>query len=255
MTSARKFLLFGSLLAVLVAGGWRALKRPAVVAGDLLPSASTAVVAVADDGLSARTVAERFTGATSQAERLKWVRQPAAVAAAMELFFSTGKGSGEVVAKLDAIAPGSEGDEIYERFAVTMADGTRRLLCLLPAAGGVRVDFKAYARHGSVAWSELLGGLAGEADEMRIFIEKGDYYNFGFKHEVRWQCFTVTSPDLEVPVWLYLARTDPVLDSLQAAFGPKPVRVTVAVRAVGDSHLRRQFEIVAVHAVDWVVPD
>lgn len=251
MTSARKFLMLGLLLAVLGAGGWFALQRPAAVAAESLP----APVAVVDDGLSARAVAEHFTGATTQEERLKWVRQPDAVAAAMELFFSSGKGSGEVVAKLDAIAPGNLDESIHERFAVTMADGTRRLLCLLPTAGGVRVDFKAYARHGSVAWTDLLGGQAVEADEMRLFLEKGDYYNFGFKHEVRWQCFTVTSPDLELPVWVYLARTDPAHKLLQAAYGPKPVRVTVALRSVGDSHLRRQFEIVAVRAVDWVVPD
>jgi hypothetical protein len=251
MTPARKFLMLGSLLALLGGGGWFALQRPTVVPAEPLP----APVAVADDGLPARVVAEHFTQATTQAERLKWVRQPEAVAAAMELFFSSGKGSGEAVARLDAIAPGNLDESVHERFAVTMADGTRRLLCLLPTAGGVRVDFKAYARHGSVAWSDLLDGKAGEADEMRVFIGKGDYYNFGFKHEVRWQCFTVTSPDIEVPVWLYLARTDPALNLLQAANGPKPVRVTLALRAVGDSHLRRQFEIVAVRAADWVVPD
>jgi hypothetical protein len=251
MTSARKFLMLGSLLAALGAGGWFARQRPAEVAAEPLP----APVAVVDDGLSARAVAEHFTGATTQEERLKWVRQPEAVAAAMEQFFSSGKGSGEAVAKLDAIAPGNLDDSIHERFAVTLADGTRRLLCLLPTAGGVRVDFKAYARHGSVAWADLLGGQAAEADEMRLFLEKGDYYNFGFKHEVRWQCFTVSSPDLELPVWVYLARTDPAHKLLQAAYGPKPVRVTVALRSVGDSHLRRQFEIVAVRAADWVVPD
>lgn len=253
MTSTPKLLLTGSLLAVLGWGVWFVAKRQPAVAEVTMPAASAEEIA--DDGLSARVVAEHFTRATTREERMKWVRQPEAVAAAMEQFFSAGKGAGEVVAKLDAIAPGSEGDQIYERFAVTMADGSRRLLCLLPAAGGVRVDFKAYARHGSVAWSDLLGGQATEAGEMRVFLEKGDYYNFGFKHEVRWQCFTVTSPDLEVPVWLYLARTDPALKLLQATSSQKPVRVTVAVRAVGDSHLRRQFEIVAVHAVDWVVPD
>jgi hypothetical protein len=251
MTSAHKFLMLGSLLAVLGGGGWFALQRPAEVAAEPLP----VPVAVVDDGLSARAVAEHFTGATTQEERLKWVRQPEAVAPAMERFFSSGKGSGEAVAKLDGIAPGNLDESIHERFAVTMADGTRRLLCLLPTAGGVRVDFKAYARHGSVAWTDLLGGQAAEADEMRVFLEKGDYYNFGFKHEVRWQCFTVTSPDLELPVWVYLARNDPAHRLLQAAYGPKPVRVTLALRSVGDSHLRRQFEIIAVHAADWVIPE
>lgn len=254
MTPTRKFLLSGFLLAVLGAGAWHFSTPPGAVVAGPVPAPSPAA-AVTDDGLSSRAVAGNFTRATTHAERLKWVREPDAVAAGMEKFFSTGKGAGEVVAKLDAIAPGTAGDLVYDRFAVTMVDGTRRLLCLLPAGGGVKVDFKAYARHCSVAWSDLLGGRATEAEEMRVFVERGDYYNFGFKHEVRWQCLTVTSPDIDVPVWLYLARTDPALKMLEATNSLKPLRVTVAVRAVGDSHLRRQFEIVEVHAVDWVVPD
>lgn len=255
MTPTLKFVLSGSLLALLGAGAWHAARRPVAAVAHPLRPVLPAAEAVADDGLSSRAVAENFTRATTQAERMKWVRQPEAVAAVMEEFFSSGKGSREVIAKIDAISPGTAGDLVYERFAATMVDGTRRLLCLVPTAGGVRVDFKAYARHGSVAWSDLLGGQAKEAGEMRVFLDKGDYYNFGFKHEVRWQCLTVTSPDLDVPVWLYLARTDPALKMLEAINSRQPVRVTVAVRAVGDSHLRRQFEIVGVHAADWVVPD
>lgn len=255
MTPTFKFVLCGSLLALLGTGAWHASRRPAAAAAEPSQPVLPAAAAVADDGLSSRTVTDNFTRATTQAERLKWVRQPEAVAAVMEEFFSSGKGAGEVIAKIDGIAPGTTGDLAYERFAATMVDGTRRLLCLVPTAGGVRVDFKAYARHGSVAWSDLLDGQAKEAAEMRVFLEKGDYYNFGFKHEVRWQCLTVTSPDLDVPVWLYLARTDPALKVLEAVNSRQPVRVTVAVRTVGDSHLRRQFEIVDLHAADWVVPD
>ena len=251
MTQTLKLVLTGSLLALLAAGAWHTSRRQAVHSTPVLP----APAAVAEDGLTSRTVAENFIRATTLAERLKWVRQPEAVAGVMEKFFSSGKGSSEVIAKIDAISPGTVGDLVYDRFAATMVDGTRRLLCLVPTAGGLRVDFKAYARHGSVAWSDLLGGMAREAGEMRVFIEKGDYYNFGFKHEVRWLSLTVTTPELDVPVWLYLARTDPALKLLETTSSRQPVRVTVAVRAVGDSHLRRQFEIVDVHAADWVVPD
>ena len=253
MTPVKKYLILTSLLAVLGAGGWISSKpRPEVDP----PESPKELEAVEDDGLPAREVAEKFTKATTQAQRLKWVRHPERVAAAMEDFFKVGKGAGETVVRLDAISPGRAADETYERFAAAFADGSRRLLCLVPTGGGLRVDFECYSRHGSAGWAELLDGSTAEAAEMRVFIEKGDYYNFGFKHEVRWQCFTASSPDLgDHPVWLYLPRTDPAIRSLDRPDIKGPVRVTLAIRSVGDSHARRQFEIARVHATDWVIPD
>ena len=252
MISTRKFLAFGGLLIASGLGAWLVMNRPAAVATKPAPPASPIAPAVPDD-LSPLAVAENFTRATTQAERLKWVRQPTEVAAAMAEFFSTGSGAHEVVAKLEAMRAADTGTESYARFGVTMATGPPRLLCMVTTAGGAKVDFKAYARHGSVPWAALLAGQAQEAGEMRIYIEKGTYYNFGFQHEVRWQHFTATSPDLEAPVELYLARTDPALKLLEQLDSKRPVRATVALRALGDSHLHRQFEITRFLERGWVL--
>lgn len=255
MTSPRKFLVLGGVLAVIGLGVWFVTHRPATVAVKPLPVANPSAPAVENDGLPPRTVAENFTRASTQAERLKWVRQATEVAAVMEEFFSTGSGATEVVETLGGMGPASAGEQIYERFGVTMTDGTKRLVCVVPTAAGARVDFKAYARHGSVPWAALLAGQAKEAGEMRVSIEKGDYYNFEFKHDVRWQNFIATSPDLESPVWLYLARTDPALKPLEQTSLMRPVRATVALRVLGDSHLQRQFEISDFHGAGWVMED
>ncbi|MCX6875919.1 MAG: hypothetical protein NTW21_19235 [Verrucomicrobia bacterium] len=207
------------------------------------------------NGLPPAAVAENFTRARTQAERLQWVRQPTQVAAAMAEFFRNGRGARETVATLKAMKPAEADAAAFERFGVTMADGSQRLLCVVTSAGEPKVDFKAYARHGSVPWEDLLAGLAKEASEMRVFIQKGDYYNYEFKHDVRWQNFIATSPDLEAPVQLYIARNEPAAKLLEKLDTQRPMRATIALRALGESHLKRQFEITRFLGAGWVLED
>lgn len=252
MTPARKYLALAGLLLACGLGAWLVMNRQSVVATKPESPVSPIAPTVPDD-LSSLTVAENFTRATSQAERLKWVRQPAEVAPAMAEFFSTGAGAHEVVAKLEAMPPVDTDTLSYLRYGVTMAAGPPRLLCVVATADGAKVDFRAYARHGSVPWAALLAGQAQEAGEMRVSLKKGNYYNFGFQHEVRWQHFTATSPDLEDPVALYIARSDPAFKLLEQLDSKRPVRATVALRTLGDSHLHRQFEITRFLGAGWVL--
>jgi len=121
--------------------------------------------------------------------------------------------------------------------------------------GAAKVDFKTYARHGAVAWVDLLAGKATQAAELRVFIQKGNYYNYEFSHEERWQNLTATSPDLEAPLQFYIARNHPSIKMLEKLPLQRPVRATVAIQAIGGSHLQRQFEITNVLGSGWVLAD
>ena len=45
------------------------------------------------------------------------------------------------------------------------------------------------------------------------------------------------------------------MKSLNKLVSGEGLGVTVAIRAHGESHLKRQFEITALLATDWVLPD
>jgi len=200
-------------------------------------------------------VAENFIHATTQAERLKWVRSPGRVATLMEEFFRNGQGAHEVVSKLIPLASVADPDAAV-RFGARLAEGGQRLVCVVRQNGEAKVDFEAYTRQGTVSWEDLLGGKARQAAVMRVFIQSGNYYNYDFTREEVWQNFTATLPDREIPLRFYMARKHPdgnrlkqVLDSQRAT------PVTVEIRALGESHLKRQFEITKVLAVGWVLGD
>jgi len=208
-----------------------------------------------EHGPSPTAVAYNFMRAGNQTERLRWVRQPEKVAALVEEFFSHGRGANESMVSLSPMDSALADVNSYEPFAVELSDGSRRLLCVVRENGSAKVDFKAYARHGSVPWEDLLSGTAKQASEVRVLIQKSDYYNFEFADERRWIDFTATTPDLDSSVHLYVSSTSPDMKSLNKLVSGEGLGVTVAIRAHGESHLKRQFEITALLATDWVLPD
>jgi hypothetical protein len=244
------------IVVVLFLGAVVLLNRPKTTPPPKATPAADSAVPGGASVPSARAVAENFARATTQSERLKWVRQADKVATAMEEFFTNGSGSREQVAEIMVLPPVVSDGLPNECFGAKMSSGDLRLLCVVGEGVEAKVDFKAYARLGSQPWPAILKGEAREAKEMRVFIRAGEYYNFGFLDDKRWQNFSATSPDFEVPVqFFYIDRSDPAMKRLEALDPHNPVRVTVDIRAVGDSHLQRQFEITGFHGTGWVLPE
>ncbi|MEI6605924.1 MAG: hypothetical protein WCP35_11480 [Verrucomicrobiota bacterium] len=244
------------LLVGLGLGAWLAIRyRQHQRASHVARPQPAAVVkpVVPDYGPLPADVAENFIRAKSQAERLRWVRHAAQDGPLMEEFFSHGGGAHETVSSLVAMDFDAEG--MCASFAATLADGTQRLLCVVREDGAAKVDFKAYARHGSAVWDDLLTGKATHASELRVFIKQDNYYNYEFSNDERWQNLTATSPDFEAPLYFYMARNHPFIKMLEKQPLRRPVRVTVAVRSLGESHLKRQFEITKLLGSGWVLAD
>ncbi len=199
-------------------------------------------------------VVERFTAASSHAERLKWVRHPERVGAAMEAFFREGPGAREKVRGTVPMTVGSGGAVLYENYLVEFEDGGRRWLSVSVDPEGAKVDFDAYARHGSESWEDLLSGKVGAAEVMRLNLQPGGFYLHAFPDESRWLNFKAATPDLAEGLDLYVERGSPAEAKLVEQ-GERIDHMTLSIRAVGDSARHRQFEITGVKAVGWVLPD
>jgi hypothetical protein len=205
-------------------------------------------------GLQPEQIVDKFLAASTPQERLRWVRQPAAVADLMERFYQDGPGASEKVAGLQKMPTGATDDQAFERFTVTMTDGSRRLLCVPFDESGARVDFKSYARHCSEPWSAVLDGTASKATEMRVFLQRGSYYNYAFADERQWLCLIATSPELEHPIHLYARRNNPDLLLFLQNPPQQPQRCTIALENTGEGHLKQQWQLTRVLATGWVAP-
>ena len=203
-------------------------------------------------GLQPEQIVDKFLAASTPQERLRWVRQSAAVADLMERFYREGPGASEKVAGLQKMPAGATDDQAFERFTVTMTDGSRRLLCVPFDEGGAGVDFKSYARHCSDPWSAVLDGTASKATEMRVFLRRGSYYNYAFADEHKWLCLIATSPELEHPIHLYARRNNTDLLLFLQNLPKQAQRYTIALENSGKGHLKQQWQLTRVLATGWV---
>lgn len=197
-------------------------------------------------------VAENFTLATTHEQRLKWVRDPERVSAMMMAFFAEGAGAKEKILGITPMGSATSGKFTLVRFQTRLDNERQRLLAVVLTDEGAKVDFECYARHGSVTWPDLLTGVAKEASEVRVFLARGTFYLHEFADEKQWNCFRVTTPDSEAPMHVYAARgsaTDTALSELSV---DRDLRVTLALRAVGDSFQNGQFEITQLVTAGWV---
>lgn len=197
-------------------------------------------------------IAERFTKATTNVERLKLVRNPELTAPLMEDFFLNGPGARERILGIARLEPASNGKVSFQRFQVRLEDETNRLLCVVLTDDGGKVDFECYARHGSATWKDLLEGVAPSAGEVRVFVSRGSYYAYGFQDEPTWSSFVASTPDWDVPLYFYARRDSKVDKELRKLTAAGQMRATLAIRSVEGSCRQKQFEITEVLAGGWV---
>lgn len=197
-------------------------------------------------------VAEAFTKAKTHEMRMKLVRTPETAGPLMQAFFESGPGSTETIAGIDEMSAASTEQFAFQRFQVRLKDGGSRLMCVVFTPEGAKVDFECYARYGSASWTDLLGGQAKEADEVRVFVEPGFTYVYGFSEEEKWSCYLAKTPDLEETMNFYAPRGSELDKKLKQVTARGPMRATLAIRSMDGSHLKRQFEVTAVRAEGWV---
>jgi hypothetical protein len=198
-----------------------------------------------------KDVAENFTKATTHAERIKWVRDPDRVSALMLSFFDEGAGAKEKVVSVKRMGGVSTGNFLYERFQARLDNEKSRMLAVVFTDEGAKVDFECYARHGSATWSDLFAGVVKEASEVRGTLASGSFYLFEFADDKKWNSYLVTTPDYDGPIHVYAARGSET-DKAMSRVGTGEVRVMLALRAVGDSYQKRQFEVTKLITTGWV---
>lgn len=206
-------------------------------------------------GLQPRQIAENFLQATTQEERLKWVRESANIAGIVDDYYRNGRGASETMSRLRSMDDIETEEGLLARFMVEMKDGSERLMFVPYFEGGGRgVDFKSFSVHCSHPWNAILDGSATKADEVRVNLEPASYYNFEFADETKWFCFAATSPKLDGSLHFYAHRDDPALQALINYPFAGPLRFTVSIESTSQSHQHRQWRLSKVLFPGWVEP-
>jgi hypothetical protein len=192
--------------------------------------------------LNALQVARAFLDAQSEEERLKWTRNPERAKALLGSFPEEIQGYPIAHQSLQRMGVASaSGNLFFERFAVTMPDGGRRLICVAKTPEGPLVDYEAFARYGTADWKSLLAGESGE--EIRLVAKPSFYFQHRFADENR--SLVGYAPKGTV--------TEDLLREITSK-APKQ-RVTLRLSPLADSHEQKQVVIEKVLASGWVRTD
>lgn len=199
-----------------------------------------------------REVAEAFVQALDSQERLQWVRNAERVRGHLAGY--SHQALEEPVVELRDLGMVSNGREVVAGFGAIFADGSKRLVSVVPTDEGPRVDWDCYARYCSAAWEDILAGKVGAAD-IRVYAKPCDYYNYTYRDEARWDVYEMSSPDLDVVVYGYVAkgsREARILKSMVPEQTGDGLRMTLRVALGKDDGQRRQLKIERVLAYSWV---
>ena len=131
----------------------------------------------------------------------------------------------------------------------------KRLALLTPDAEGKwKMDFDAFARTVSPAWSEILVGKAPAVSVVRVYVAKDTYFNGPFSSDAEWECYGIASPDTDKILLGYCKVDSPQAAALKRIFSRDlpMLRAILEIRRVEGADLR-QFEISRVLAEDWVM--
>ncbi len=145
---------------------------------------------------------------------------------------------------------------------ITQAGDMRhsRLVLLTPDDHGRwQIDFEAFARVVTPAWSEILS-QTGVSSRVRVIFAQDNYYNGCFRDESLWTCYRLGSADATMDLLGYCRKGSAqaiAMARILAHGSPRARAGSVhratleVVRPAGAES--RQFEITRVLAEDWVV--
>ncbi len=207
-----------------------------------------------DEIQQAEAVAKAFLAESDPQARLRWARLPDAVRMRMDGYSEEARESPGGIEKM--IGHASEEGRTITAFAVAMPTGNMRLLEVVTTEDGPKVDWDAYARHGTASWKDLLSGKAQKA-VMRVFCEPSTERPEPFEDHTKWTCFRISSPDMPQAALGFAA-----VGSVREVMMKKVVLSTPNYRQRFTLEIVRHdgkdeplFEITRCMAVGWIIHD
>ena len=196
-------------------------------------------------------LAKKFLEATSVEELLPLVRDAKRVEPKIRAFHPDGK----------IAAPGLSQFNSQDRIAyrgklasvtVRTRDFAMKQLAFLRTGDGLKLDWESYAGWSEMPWKEFIAEKTDRPVLFRVVARRGDYYNFGFADDSKWQCYDMRSPDGEHVLYGYVKK-DSALDVKMRPADPKAVTyMTLKLRFLPGETSKNQVVIEDYVADGWV---
>lgn len=253
--SRRGFFLIAGIVLISALGGliWHWPKESDGVEATGPPPVLLSLPTVGE----ARRVAEAFLLAESYEDKVAHVRFASAVGSSVRKFYGEQDSLVHQYTSLKSIDAVETSDLSFLRFVVTEPEGGRRLLAVVATPVGPKVDWPSFARHDQMGWDSFWDRSGEEEIPVRVYLELADYYNFEFEDLNAWQCYAISSPDLD-EVWHgYASRGSDLNRGLRYLVknGGRPRVILRIKRSEGSNETQRQVLISGIDQAGWIRPN
>lgn len=204
--------------------------------------------------MSPDDVAAKFLATTDIQKRLELVRNPEEVKERVSEYAYDAANESGYITQVAAYLENPEGQ--MTSFVVGLSGGGVRILDVIETDEGPKVDWDAYARYNEVSWDDLISGSK-EKGLMRVFAQTSEMNTGPFSDRQEWDCYILSSPELEGSVLAYAKkdspRTELIQEKMRQTRSGRKRFVFELVRHQGEDEAL--FEITQVVGVDWIVGD
>ncbi len=227
---------------------------PAVAATS--PKEAPAVVGRSDASLlaEAEPLARRFLEATSVAELLPLVRNPAVAEARMRAFYPAGKIEAAGLSQFNS----GGGLSIRGKFVsltVMTCGHEEKSLALIETPQGLKIDWESWVGWAEISWEDFLTSKPVVGHVFRVTVSAVDYYNFGFADESKWHSYRLLSPDGEHSIYGYVEKGSGLEQQIHTDGDTKSVTLMLSLKFPAGATSGSQVEIERLVAEGWVEED
>lgn len=202
----------------------------------------------------AEPLTRKFMQATTMAEMLPLVRNPAVAEGRMRAFYPDGHIQAPGISKFDSDGGFSVKGK-HRALSVVTGDQEKKPIAFVETAQGMKVDWESWVGWSDMPWATFITTRPTVGHLFRVILKPIDYYNFEFADDLNWKSYSLVSPDREHVLYGYLPKLSALNRQLDLSVDTKSINVILSLKfpAVGNS--KNQVEIERVIAKGWVEED
>ena len=250
-------LILSGVFVSMYFGGKAAEQSAHVVKATTKPAAAIAPPAERSDAsylAEAEPLTRKFMQATTVAEMLPLVRNPATAEVRMRAFYPDGHIPAPGISKFDSDGGFSVKGK-HRALSIVTGEQEIKSIAFVETAQGMKVDWESWVGWSDIPWETFITTRPTVGHLFRVILKHVDYYNFEFADDLNWKSYSLVSPDREHVLFGYLPKASALNQQLDLSADSKRINVILSLKfpAVGSS--KNQVEIERVIAKGWVEED
>ena len=218
-----------------------------------MPEASKPVVERSEASYLAEIepITRKFMQATTVAEILPLVRNPAVAEVRMRQIHPDGKITAPGMSQFNTSGGLSIQGKVVA-LSVRTLDQEEKALVFVETPQGLKIDWECWATWSEMTWDQFMAARPTEGKVFRVILSPVVYYNFSYSDDSKWKSYSLESPDHEHMIFGYVEKDSAIDKQIQLDPDAKSMSVMLSLKFNLSSTSKNQVEIDHFIAEGWV---